>query len=290
VPDLDPLEAYTALKHMLKSGGPDGRYSTSSTYKEDELAEVPFSFSPPLPWRFTMGGKHSTAGAHATSGRWRAGSEDELKIAVGVATTGAGGVTALTRVRLSSMSGPLPSLVDFGQNYKSLALLCAQLNWPRPTPIYGCGQGQATGWKPANATTVALQNRDGVCLDAKQRNVNGGLAQMWGCDPTNLNQLWNMDETTGLIKNRDGGCLDASDRNKPGSLVLTWACDPTDVNQQWRFDPVSGQIRSVLGICLDATERSINGGKVLMWPCDPANTNQQWMARVVQGDLGTLPM
>ena len=50
------------------------------------------------------------------------------------------------------------------------------------------------------------------------------------------------------------------------------------------------QIRSVLGICLDATERSINGGKVLMWPCDPANTNQQWMARVVQGDLGTLPM
>ena len=116
-----------------------------------------------------------------------------------------------------------------------------------PTPLYGCGIGQATGWRPANATTVALQNRDGVCLDAKQRGQNGGSVQMWACDPTNLNQRWNIDVATGLIKNRDGVCLKASsDRSQPGGAVIMWACDPTDRNQQWQFDPATD-----LGSCGD---------------------------------------
>eukprot|EP00966_Prymnesium_polylepis_P300622 6947317-Prymnesium_polylepis.1 len=219
VPDLDPLDAYTALRDALGDGGPDGRYATTSTEEEDLLSEVPFAFSPPLPWRFTLSGKHSTDGAWASSGRWRDGFEDILRFAVGVATVS--GDDALTRVRLHSMSGPGPVLVDYGQNFKTLALLCAHLKWPEPSPLYGCGMGQATGWRPANATTVALQNRDGVCLDAKQRGLNGGVVQMWACDPTNFNQLWNIDVASGLIKNRDGVCLsDASDRSQSGGAVV----------------------------------------------------------------------
>jgi hypothetical protein len=189
VPNLDPADAYTALRRALVNGGPDGRYSKASSDEDDAKLEVPFAFSPPLPWRFTMSGRHSTSGAFASSGVWRDGFEDMLRFSVGVATDFAH-ASALTRVRLHSMSGPNGVLVDFGQNYKTLALLCEHLGWPKPSPLHGCGIGQATGWRPANATTVALQNRDGVCLDAKQRGISGGLVQMWSCDPSNLNQLW----------------------------------------------------------------------------------------------------
>jgi len=286
---VDPLEAYSTLRDLLLEGGPDGRYSATASKSEDVQSEVPFTFSPPLPWRFTLAGQHTTDGTWASAGRWRDGTTDILRFAVGVASIA--GDVALTRVRLHSLSGPGPTLVDFGQNFKNVALLCQYLNWPRPTPIYGCGIGQATGWRPANATTVALQNRDGVCLDAKQRNQNGGVVQMWACDPTNLNQLWNVDVKTGLIKNRDGICLDSSEHNsQPGGAVLMWACDPTNRNQQWRFDPANGLISSAVGSCLDASERQTNGGKVLMWPCDASNKNQQWMARAVEGRLGTLPV
>ena len=129
------------------------------------------------------------------------------------------------------------------------------------------------------------------CLDAKQRQTQGGVVQTWACDPTNLNQLWHIDVASGLIKNRDGICLDHGGATyQNGGSVFMWACDPTDKNQRLRFDPATGQIRSDLGGCLDASERQTNGGKVIMWPCSAGNVNQQWMARAVEGKLGELPV
>jgi len=262
VPSIDPLDAYQALASTLRKGGPDGRYSKAKT-SDDVQNDVPFSFSPPLPWRFTMSGTHSTAGSWISARNWRAGFEDTLRFSVGVASLRGGGDLGATRVRMFSMSGPSSALVDYGQGYKNLALLCSSLGWPRPMPTFGCGLGQAVAWKPANSSTVALQNRDGVCLDAKQRVKNGGVIQMWECDPTNLNQLWKLDAETGLIKNVDGVCLsDASVGNTPGGGVVTWACDPTSKNLQWTYDPLSGQIKSRHGsLCLDASERHTNGGR-----------------------------
>jgi len=281
VPNIDPLEAYQVISKSLSSGGPDGRYSKVST-SDDVQSELPFSFSPPLPWRFTISGRHSTAGSWNSVGAFRPGFEDTLRFSTGVASDV--GALGMTRVRMFSLSGPSSALVDFGQNFKSLSLLAASLGWPAPSPTFGCGLGQAVAWKPANSSTVALQNRDGVCLDAKQRNKNGGVVQMWDCDPTNLNQLWKLDAETGLIKNVDGVCLsDASAGNTPGGGVVTWACDPTLKNQQWTYEPVSGQVKARHGaLCLDASERHNNGGKVVMWTCDTGNQNQQWNARRVQ--------
>ena len=138
--------------------------------------EVPFAFSPPLPWRFTISGSHTTGGSWNSAGRWRNGFDDTLRFSIGVASD-LGNLGAV-RVRMFSMSGPASALVDYGQGYKNLALLTSSLGWPKPSPTFGCGLGQAVEWKPPNTTTVALQNRDGVCLDAKQRAKNGGTVQI----------------------------------------------------------------------------------------------------------------
>ena len=278
VPNIDPLDAYQAIVRLLSNGGPDGRFYKKDNI-DDEQGELPFSFSPPLPWRFTISGSHSTPGTWMSQGNWRSGFDDTLRFSIGVAADG-----QATRIRMFSMSGPASALVDYGQSYKNLALLCSDLGWPAPTPSFGCGLGQAVAWKPENTITVMLQNRDGVCLDAKERHKNGGVVQTWDCDPTNLNQLWKLDSDTGLVKNEDGVCLsDASAGNSPGpGPVVTWACDPTLKNQAWNYDPVTGQLKARHGtLCIDASDRHTNGGKVMAWPCDVNNSNQQWNLRKI---------
>jgi len=248
-----------------------GRYAKDDG--DDVLpGEYPFGFSPPLPWRFSLSGTHSALGSFRSSGKWQDGPVDTLRFNVGI---GSNPTEPVTRVRMFSDSMPGSSVVDMGQNYKNLALLAETLGWPPLNPLYGCGRGQARP-PTLNMTTMMIQNVDGVCLDAKERNQNGGVVQMWDCDPTNLNQLWGYDGQSGLIKNIDGLCLAAS-----VGRVLTWACDPTDKNQQWQIDKdiEPRQIRLRHGICLDASERSSNGGKVLMWTCDVNNVNQQWNTR-----------
>ena len=276
VPGIDPIDAYDRLSKALSNGGPDGRYSKDNS-KDDVQNEIPFSYSPPLPWRFTMSGRHTTAESCNSAGACTAGFADTLRVSVGVSSSG--GDLAMTRVRMFSMSGPSSALVDRGQGFKNLAFLSRSLGWPAPSPTFGCGLGQAVLWVPTNSPTIALQNRDGVCLDALQRNKNGGRLQTWNCDVDNLNQMWQLDSESGLIKNADGVCLTDMSADGPGALV-TWACDQQSKLQQWDYDEGAGQIKArKSGFCVDAADRKTNGGKVSMWRCDPNNPNQQWDTR-----------
>merc|ERR1712070_73757 len=45
------------------------------------------------------------------------------------------------------------------------------------------------------------------CLDASQRNHNGGRIWMYHCNWSNHNQQWNFDSSTGLIRNSHGLCM-----------------------------------------------------------------------------------
>jgi len=99
---------------------------------------------------------------------------------------------------------------------------------------------------------------NGMCLDASQRNTNGGKVHMWGCSGTNYNQAWNYYK---------------SNANAHGVLRSTYTCTSsysqcsglTDCTQHCRY------------YCLDATgSHNSPGGKVHMWECDSNNNNQKW--------------
>jgi hypothetical protein len=126
-----------------------------------------------------------------------------------------------------------------------------------------------------------IRNRHGICLDASERDRNGGHVHMWACDALNANQQWSYNRQTGQIKNRHGYCLDASNRNDNGGTVHMWQCLGGEPNQQWDYDSVSGQIKNRHGICLNTSGRNSNGGHVHMMQCDSFNANQQWSLRNV---------
>ena len=126
--DSDVDGTYEELVAYLEAGGGDGRYvkgpDTDATghVSEDDQADYPFTFDPPLPWRYTTSATHETTGGYV----------DELKISVGVTKSG-------SKVRMSSISAINGALGDYGQNYKNLAYLCDGLGWPEPTTKFGCG-------------------------------------------------------------------------------------------------------------------------------------------------------
>ena len=37
---------------------------------------------------------------------------------------------------------------------------------------------------------MQIKSKDGICLDASERNTNGGKVHMWDCDVNNQNQQW----------------------------------------------------------------------------------------------------
>ena len=74
--------------------------------------------------------------------------------------------------------------------------------------------------------TGQIKSKEGICLDASQRNTRGGLVHMWSCDTNNANQQWTYDVGTGKIKSKDGICLDAN------GMVQMWSCDNSG-NQNW---------------------------------------------------------
>merc|ERR1719498_2081778 len=52
--------------------------------------------------------------------------------------------------------------------------------------------------------------KKGRCLDASQRDKNGGLVHMWDCDLNERNQHWEYDEDAGQLRNmHTGKCMSA---------------------------------------------------------------------------------
>lgn len=113
---------------------------------------------------------------------------------------------------------------------------------------------------PTTRVNFLIKNRDGICLDASQRNRRGGKVHMWNCNEKNKNQMWTYNRITGQIRNNHGICLDASQRNLRGGKVHMWTCNTQNKNQMWDYDHTSGQIKNKHGICLDASQRGKRGG------------------------------
>lgn len=178
-------------------------------------------------------------------------------------------------------------------------------------------QVRAGGWIRCDKD-FRIKIRNGNCLDASERNKNGGKVHLWTCDASNKNQRWRyqhswrgrtLQERRGrqscsgkgfndaLIRSThtggNGKCLDASQRNTDGGKVHMWACDEDNINQFWTYKKYSADGPSILQqsssfrfdmvdntrwhMCLDATgSHNSPGGKVHMWKCDYHNANQKW--------------
>merc|ERR1711959_156773 len=93
----------------------------------------------------------------------------------------------------------------------------------------------------------------GKCLDASQRNTNGGKVHMWDCNTANQNQQWTYTTSTQQMKATHGKCLDASQRNTNGGKVHMWDCNTANQNQQWSY---SGLKKTGFGT-LDAAKTMI---------------------------------
>jgi hypothetical protein len=99
---------------------------------------------------------------------------------------------------------------------------------------------------------LQIRSVDGKCLDASQRNSNGGKVHMWQCDIHNENQHWTYNRATSQIKSRKGICLDASQRGSNGGKIHMWPCNTNNANQQFDFAAGINQIKNKHGICVAA--------------------------------------
>merc|ERR1711865_834222 len=106
----------------------------------------------------------------------------------------------------------------------------------RTKPVmYGCNTANRSQKWDYNSATGLIKSSYGVCLDASQRNRQGGKVRMWGCNARNYNQQWSYNKLTGQIKNKHGICLDASGRTSQNGLVHMWRCNVRNANQQWKI-------------------------------------------------------
>lgn len=190
-----------------------------------------------------------------------------MSATAGMAGFVVGASGAMTAVPITTGSASLLAMSAAGAVYSTVAGVARVVNDL---------QSNQAGQTNIGADFVMITAAHGICLDASERNSNGGKVHMWECNRMNQNQQWLYDISSNQIKSLDGKCLDASERNSNGGKVHMWDCDTNNWNQQWQYTPSTGQIKNMHGKCLDASERNSNGGKVHMWDCDPTNQNQQW--------------
>ena len=132
--------------------------------------------------------------------------------------------------------------------------------------------------KDEDVQTIMIKGHH-KCLDAAQRNSNGGKVHMWGCNSGNANQFWEYNKKTGQIKSEYGKCLDHGANYKNGGKVHMWNCDSGNVNpnRQWKVTKLSsGKFRITPRnnnhVCLDGAHHGSNGGKVHLWSCTSQGT------------------
>jgi len=132
--------------------------------------------------------------------------------------------------------------------------------------------------KDEDVQTIMIKGHH-KCLDAAQRNSNGGKVHMWDCNSGNANQFWEYNKKTGQIKSEYGKCLDHGANYKNGGKVHMWNCDSGNVkaNRQWKVTKLSsGKFRITPRnnnhVCLDGAHHGSNGGKVHLWSCTSQGT------------------
>ena len=121
------------------------------------------------------------------------------------------------------------------------------------------------------------------CVDASQRNRDGGLVHVWTCDKNNKNQQWQINKNNQLKIKSDNFCLHHPEDNR----VSMWNCakkkDQHFTVQHGKPDPVIN-IRIDDTLCLDSNEMR-NGGKINVKKCDPSSTNQRFIHETGSGLL-----
>lgn len=147
---------------------------------------------------------------------------------------------------------------------KSLNGICITAQQPTATDVDPtmrlCVNDTLQQFWTYNQDSGLLMNRFGRCLDAFQRNQNGGRIRLMSCDGANPNQQWNFDPTTGQLKSRSGLCFASPTPNQDGGKVWTWSCNATDAGQQWQMGPppasflqLSAAVPHVRRVAVDAS-------------------------------------
>jgi hypothetical protein len=127
-----------------------------------------------------------------------------------------------------------------------------------------------------------IRVKDGICLDAYDRNKVGRTIHMINCENENKNQQWSYTPSIKQIKVTDGLCLDAPLEGGAGKVHLT-NCNIDNTNQHWNYEQSTMQIKSIGGYCLHASDTDKERAEVVMKTCHDNSYNQQW---VISGDPG----
>ena len=135
-----------------------------------------------------------------------------------------------------------------------------------------CRGGAPTAAAPPLFGHIKL-NGQTICLDASERNKDGGLVHMWDCDRKNLNQMWMY--ANEQVKSVHGKCLDCHGAGPAGKYHMV-TCNPANDNQKFDYDVATSQIKSrSTQKCLDSPHRH-KGGKIHVTACNIINHNQQF--------------
>lgn len=86
----------------------------------------------------------------------------------------------------------------------------------------------------------------GLCLEAVERNTNGGRVQLWPCVVRKDRaehfeaQMWEYDAVNQQIRNKEGICLRTPNPKQKGGVVHMWACSEREAGQNWGMIKVGG--------------------------------------------------
>mmetsp|Transcript_97658 Transcript_97658/g.188346 ORF Transcript_97658/g.188346 Transcript_97658/m.188346 type:complete len:526 (+) Transcript_97658:68-1645(+) len=119
-----------------------------------------------------------------------------------------------------------------------------------------------------------VKNRHGICLNAEERDLEGGKVNMWECKPGQVGEQWTYTPSTKQLKVRKGFCLDAP--TAMGNGVVMWTCHENREAQQWVYNSSTGLLRNKNNVCLTAPQPGTKGSKLETAPCDEAVQSQQW--------------
>jgi len=124
----------------------------------------------------------------------------------------------------------------------------------------------------ASTPDMTIKAKEGQCIDASEKDKDGGLVHIWNCDPSNVNQQWIFDSSAGQVKSKEGKCLQGTS----GNGVQMWTCDTTDVNQQWTYSNQELKL-TTSNKCLGSSDSTTWGGLIELMPCDNTTADQQWL-------------
>lgn len=139
------------------------------------------------------------------------------------------------------------------------------------------GLASSERWDIKKATVATqLKNNFGLCLDAPEPTVSGGLVHLWKCFDNLPAQTWVYDGETKQIRNINGICLDTSQPHTDGGELHLWTCNEKNIHQRWNLDGVDHRIRNEYNYCVHMNDPRKNGARVHLQACEMGENHQTW--------------